>query len=230
MTETSDVPVRAATSMIVIADRPELEVLLLHRRKESIFVGGMVVFPGGAVDEGDGAAVSLVDGDPSVVGLAPDEARAHLVAGARETLEEVGLWVGLGDRVLISAARRSVEDGSIPLDEVVDPGSIAADRLPYAGHWVTPAGAPRRYDTRFFLAIVDPIDAEKAEPDGTEVIAIEWERPQVAFERLEHGDIEAIAPTVAFIAALAQFDRSQDVLAAARKGDLIDRDGGITTF
>ena len=57
--------VQPAASVMVIADRPGLEVLLLRRRAASAFVGGMIVFPGGAVDESDRSsnACRLVAGD-----------------------------------------------------------------------------------------------------------------------------------------------------------------------
>ena len=55
--------------------------------------------------------------------------------------------------------------------------SIAAgtDRLTYFGHWITPEGAVRRYDTRFFIAAAP--ERQVAAHDNREVIAHEWVRP-----------------------------------------------------
>ncbi|MEX2195392.1 MAG: NUDIX domain-containing protein [Thermoleophilaceae bacterium] len=48
-------PARPAASLIVLRDSPEgPEVLLVQRNPDARFMGGAWVFPGGAVDEGDG--------------------------------------------------------------------------------------------------------------------------------------------------------------------------------
>lgn len=52
----TDVPVRDAATVVVARDGIDgLEVLLLRRTPRAVFVGGAHVFPGGAVDPGDGA-------------------------------------------------------------------------------------------------------------------------------------------------------------------------------
>src|SRR5262245_4189023 len=69
---------RLATSVIVLRGGGEsLEVLLVQRNPASRFMGGAWVFPGGAVDAGDG------EGDAAL--------RA---AGVREVAEEAGIEVG----------------------------------------------------------------------------------------------------------------------------------------
>jgi hypothetical protein len=47
------VPIQDAATVILVDDRPDLEVLCLRRRAGSSFVGGMTVFPGGGVDPED---------------------------------------------------------------------------------------------------------------------------------------------------------------------------------
>ena len=50
-----EVPARPAASLIVLRDGPDgPEVLLVQRNPAARFMGGAWVFPGGAVDEGDG--------------------------------------------------------------------------------------------------------------------------------------------------------------------------------
>jgi 8-oxo-dGTP pyrophosphatase MutT (NUDIX family) len=68
---------RQAASVIVLRGGAEaLEVLLLRRNPAARFMGGAWVFPGGAVDAGDGAG-----GDDD----------AHRAAAVREVAEEAGL-------------------------------------------------------------------------------------------------------------------------------------------
>ncbi|MGE4651436.1 MAG: hypothetical protein AAEJ53_11165, partial [Myxococcota bacterium] len=51
-----EVPIRPAATVMLLADRPDLQVLLLRRRAGSDFVGGMTVFPGGGLDAEDAGA------------------------------------------------------------------------------------------------------------------------------------------------------------------------------
>ncbi|GAA3263465.1 hypothetical protein GCM10020258_28820 [Sphingomonas yabuuchiae] len=83
-------PIPAAT-LILMREGPDAdalpEVLMVERGAALAFLGGAMVFPGGRVDPGDHA---LVPAD------APDrEETAARIAAIRETIEEVGLGIGL---------------------------------------------------------------------------------------------------------------------------------------
>ena len=58
---------------------------------------------------------------------------------------------------------------------------LAVDGMHYFGHWITPLGAPRRYDTRFFLTAEPP--GQTPLHDDREVIASTWIRPVDALDR-----------------------------------------------
>lgn len=75
-------PVPAATVVVIreIADKTDLEVLLLRRNSKLIFHGGHWVFPGGRVDAAD------FESDDQTL-----EYRAALRAAVRETKEEAGI-------------------------------------------------------------------------------------------------------------------------------------------
>jgi 8-oxo-dGTP pyrophosphatase MutT (NUDIX family) len=68
------VPRQAATVILLRGGEESLEVLLVQRTPEARFMGGVWVFPGGAVDAGEGAG---------------DE--AHRAAAIRELEEEAGI-------------------------------------------------------------------------------------------------------------------------------------------
>ena len=77
-----DVPVRQAASVIVLRGGEEaLEVLLVQRTPKARFMGGVWVFPGGAVDahEGEGdtshrlAAVRELEEEAAITGIEPGE-------------------------------------------------------------------------------------------------------------------------------------------------------------
>jgi hypothetical protein len=83
----------------------------------------------------------------------------------------------------------------------------------YFSHWITPEGAPRRYDTRFFVARAP--EAQEPLHDDHEVIANVWIRPEAALERHRAGEFDLIFPTMRSLQALARFECTDDVLQAA---------------
>jgi 8-oxo-dGTP pyrophosphatase MutT (NUDIX family) len=70
------VPRRAATVIVLRGGSARLEVLMVQRTPKARFMGGAWVFPGGAVDSGEG------QGDA-----------AHRAAAVREVQEEAGLML-----------------------------------------------------------------------------------------------------------------------------------------
>lgn len=226
--------VQPAASVMVIADRPGLEVLLLLRRAASAFVGGMIVFPGGAVDESDRSsnARRIVAGDVDRALRGTGGSGAHIVAAVRETLEETGIWLGAEpERPL--AARQAIDAGERLLSDVASSASVNIEHIPHAGRWITPPGAPRRYDTQFFVARADHhgADLDHLEPDGREVVALEWSSPADAVRRTARGALAALEPTVVYLEALARYESAEEVIDAARRGRRTDhRRGDWTTI
>ncbi len=156
----------------------------------------MVVFPGGAVDDDDrGVKARSIVPRADVPGLDPGAAAAFLSAGLRETLEEVGIWVG----------------GDAPIDPL---------EFPHAGWWLTPVGATRRYDTHFFLARFRGGDVTA---DRQELSDAWWDRPAELLERVGTGELDAIYPTIQFLRSLARFSSVDQVITAANER-LVDRD------
>ena len=104
--------------MVIIDDRPDLHVLI-GRRRPGQFVGGMIVYPGGSVDDADwqlGPARC-----PGIVapGLSDADAAGYLHAAIRESREEVGLWPDAG-------------------------ASVAGDSFRAVGHWTLARRDARR--------------------------------------------------------------------------------------
>jgi 8-oxo-dGTP pyrophosphatase MutT (NUDIX family) len=215
------VPGPAATVLLVRDGVADLEVLLLERRPDSGFVPGAFVFPGGAVDPGDRAAelAAWADG--------PDDAEAsrqlgmaaggfaYRVAAIREAFEEAGVLLAHRDRTGaddLSPYRHALEQGEADLLEVCRRlgARLATSHLRSFAHWITPKGAPRRYDTRFFVAPMpsgyDPT------PDGSEVVSARWLSPTDALARSAEGVLPLILPTERCLHALVSFRRVDDLL------------------
>ncbi|HBX77750.1 MAG TPA: hypothetical protein DEG43_08895 [Acidimicrobiaceae bacterium] len=217
-----------------------LEVLMLRRNLQSDFVGGAYVFPGGAVDPED----AMVGTDSRVHGRSDSECSMKLglaaggsafwVAAIRESFEEAGLLAArhaTGESLSFSdpdtAAtfvedRKKVDVGSLSMAELCAAHdlSLELDRIHYFSRWITPLGAPRRYDTRFFVGLAP----ESQEPlhDDHEVIANEWVTPTEALARHEAGDFDLVFPTVRSLESLCRFDNAEDVLSHARRIDQVE--------
>jgi 8-oxo-dGTP pyrophosphatase MutT (NUDIX family) len=138
-------PRQAATVIVLRGGSEALEVLLVKRTPHARFMGGVWVFPGGAVDAGEG------EGDA-----------AHRVAAVRELQEEAGIvvadpgalvkfsrWITPAEVVVrfdthfFLAPMPDGQEPTIDGDEIVDQG------------WFTPAGALAAHE-RGEIALVFP--------------------------------------------------------------------------
>jgi 8-oxo-dGTP pyrophosphatase MutT (NUDIX family) len=232
----ADVPVQPAATLMLLDDRPDLQVLMLLRRRTSAFVGGMFVFPGGGVEADDaGAAVeALCPEIPAAdanrrLGL-PSGGLAYWVTAVRETFEEAGVLLARDPRAggcldlsdpatarRFAAHREAVDSGALPLAEVMrrEGLELAVGSLCYAARWITPPGPPRRYDTRFFVA---PLPAgQTAQHDDREAVQSQWMRPLEALERCAAGELAMLSPTLGMLRILAGFADSAEAIASAER-------------
>ncbi|MEI8049881.1 MAG: NUDIX hydrolase [Actinomycetes bacterium] len=223
----------AATVMLVRdADTGGIEVLMVKRNLNSDFVGGAYVFPGGAVDLADAGPAAEAhtagrsDSEASSILGVDTGGLAYWIAVLRELFEEAGILLattvdgqGLDLRGATAerfvAHRAEVNAGTRRfLDVVADEGlTLELANLHYFAHWITPEGAPRRYDTRFFVAPAPR--NQQAAHDAGEVIADEWINPSDALRRHREGDIELIFPTIKNLQAISRFETVDDLLGAA---------------
>lgn len=229
------VPVRDAATVLVLRDSPEgLEVLMLQRARAAAFAGGAHVFPGGAVDPLDGASElaercrGVTDELASArLGL-PAGGLAFYAAAVRECFEESGIL--LAERsdgspaVSDDAGRRRLADhrhalnqGSATFDEVcrAEALELTTDRMEYFSHWITPVGAPRRFDTRFFVA--EAPAGQAAVHDEGETIASRWIRPADALAFHTEGTFDLLLPTLENLTVLGRFGSAGEVLEASRR-------------
>jgi 8-oxo-dGTP pyrophosphatase MutT (NUDIX family) len=213
---------RAAATVVLLRDGPEgLEVYLQRRPVAMGFAGGLWVFPGGRVDDADrDPAVDASWAGPSPaawagrLGLGVDEARGHVVAGCRETLEEAGLLLATPSPgpAATAEARQELLVGEEGFAGVLARLGVRLDtaRLRYWAWWVTPEQEPRRYDTRFFMAGVPAgtsVTAHLAEVEGER-----WLPPAVA--AADQG-MPMLPPTRFTLRDLAPFTAVEEALAAA---------------
>ena len=51
--ETDDIPILPAATMVLLDERPDLQVLMLLRNDNSGFVASHTIFPGGVIEQDD---------------------------------------------------------------------------------------------------------------------------------------------------------------------------------
>jgi len=216
--ETDTVPILPASTMILIDDRPDLQVLMLLRNNSSGFVADHTIFPGGAIEEDDKNYIW----DDLVVGLTKEEAKTQLrtddarsfwIAAIRETIEEVGVLVGTHEIELLED-REIIEGGSENFSDVISQREISLDLsdIEPISRWVTPMGGTRRYDTYFFVA--QPFTSVTPQVDGKEAVEAFWIAPSEALKKWELGEMTMISPTLATLRQLESYENSDEVFTA----------------
>jgi glyoxylase-like metal-dependent hydrolase (beta-lactamase superfamily II)/8-oxo-dGTP pyrophosphatase MutT (NUDIX family) len=212
---------RLAATVVLLRDSPRgPEALLTRRRDDLRFMGGATVFPGGAVDDADldpaWERASSLSRAEAAAALGEDDggrALAFFVCALREAFEEVGWLEVVAGRA--GLARADADDGARWLRSCLAGDVILpADRLVPAGRWVTPEGAPVRFDTFFFVARAAP--GWEPAPDPAEVDGAWWQTPAAALERHAAGDLLMAPPTVEMLQRLVGHGDVSSLLASLR--------------
>jgi len=179
-------PVDAAGLILLRGRRDAPEILLGRRHAKTAFLPDIYVVPGGRVDRADHLPSGFQERPhPAVTkSLSIGTARpplAFLRAALRETHEETGLVIGGGK------AARAVAPSADIWQAYMAAGAVPAfDGLDYILRAITPAGSPRRYNTRFFLG--DGARAEGTLTGNGELLDLRW-WPAAALERLNIVDV-----------------------------------------
>lgn len=220
---------RDASTVVVVRDGDEgLEAYLLRRQQSMKFAPGMYVFPGGGVDTADASLDVPWAGDPPAVWAArfnttEEKARELVCAAVRETFEESGvLLAGPDEHSIVAdtsgpewqAARLALEAHEFSFAEfLLEQGLVLrTDLLGAWSHWITPTFEPRRFDTRFFVAVL---------PEGQSVGELPREADRAAWAPLarvlasvDAGEALMLPPTHITCSELSHL-AARDVLAAA---------------
>lgn len=204
---------RPASTVMLLRDQgtPEsLEIFLMRRHSAMDFVAGVMVFPGGGVDERDrGTNIGWYGPEPAWwaerlnvdVGLA----EALVCAAARETFEESGvLFAGAAEDsdILVDDAsvyreqRAALANNSLSFADFLRSEQLVlrADLLRPWANWVTPKEErTRRYDTYFFVGALP--QGQRADGENTESDRAFWSTPQAALDEFAEGRSFLLPPT-----------------------------------
>ncbi len=201
-----------------------LEVFMVVRHHQIDSFSGALVFPGGKLEEADGApSLRARCGGADKI----DDAELKFrVAGVREAFEECGVLLARkrGQRALIGAADlKGIEErwrAKLAKDEASIVDMVEAEDLeiatelmtPYA-HWITPTFVPKRFDTWFFLA--EAPEDQIALHDGSESTDSVWIGPQEAIEEAQAGKRTLVHATTKNLELLAEGKTVAGAISAA---------------
>ena len=208
MTGTHQTPAdaRRAASLMLLRDAggggpAGLEVLMMRRPERGDDLrSGACVFPGGVLEAADRAAHRWCLGpdDATVsaqLGLPAGEGGGldYMIAAVRESFEEVGVLLACrpdGSPVDLAPLaadlapwRLRLHRGEHDIGALCEAFDLRLDLrgLHYFSHWLTPPGVPKRFDTRFFVALAPA--GQQAVADRAEAVELMWTQPAAALAR-----------------------------------------------
>jgi len=227
---------RPAATIVLLRDGARgPEVFMLRRALEAKFVAGAYVFPGGRVDRADAEermarrVLGLTDAEASARMGLPAGGLAYWIAAARECFEEAGILLAVDDAgrpvdpgraAALGEYRAPLNAGELAFAEFLERERlfVPAREIAWYAHWITPPGRPRRFDTRFFVAVAP--EGQEGSHDEGETIDNVWTRPAEAIERGKRGEIELVFVTRNTLADLSRFARAADALAYAHRAEV----------
>ena len=218
--------IRAAATILLLRDQPELEVLMVKRHHQIDFASGALVFPGGKTHAGDQEPawadhVLRWDGFDA-------EQRGLRIAAIREVFEEAGILLAvrrngepIGGEACPMAVRQAVDAGTTHFLDVVRDLEARLDlgALTTFARWITPAIVPKRFDTWFY--VVKAPDDQLAACDGRETVDAEWIAPAEALRLAAAGERKVIFPTRMNLKLLAEAEGAADAVARAAGRTLV---------
>jgi len=205
-----------------------VDVFMLRRVATMAFAPLMMVFPGGGVDPRD-ADPNLPWAGPSpaewALTLVADEAFAQelVVAAVREVFEECGVLLAGIDAASVvgdvsgpqwQAERAALLSHQISFAQMLIRRGLVlrSDLLRARARWITPEFEPKRYDTRFFAAML-PV-GQIADDQTSEADHADWADPARLLRDYASGSALMLPPTLVCVEQLAAARSAAEFLAA----------------
>jgi 8-oxo-dGTP pyrophosphatase MutT (NUDIX family) len=195
---------RKAVSIIVCAPYKDQFKILMLKRSDFGFYGGLFVFPGGTLSPADEApewnCIAARTNDLSL-----------RICGIRETFEESGLLfttpvTGLSVSEREEWRLRILQD---PLHFIQFSRTTLrrpdVDSLLVWSRWLSPLHHPKRFDTTFYLRFVPEETMEEARADGKETIGVYWLTPQEILNKFKRKEITLLPPQYCQVTELASY-------------------------
>ena len=206
-----------------------VDVFMLRRAASMAFAPRMMVFPGGGVDPRD-ADPDLPWAGPTAkewaLTLVADEdtARELVVAAVREVFEECGVLLAGSDVDSVvgdvsggqwQAERAALLSHEISLSQMLIRRGLVlrSDLLRARARWITPEFERKRYDTRFFAAMLP--SGQVADDKTSEADHADWADPAGLLRDYVSGSALMLPPTVVCVEQVAAARSATEFLDAA---------------
>ncbi len=216
-----------AATVVLLRQRGEgPEAYLIRRHSAMPFAAGMYAFPGGTVDPRDYDPPVQWAGPPPAawaerLRCAEPLASALVCAAVRETFEESGvLLAGHTSETVVAdttaddweADRLAMVQHTLALAEFMKRRSLVlrSDLLAAFAHWITPEFEPRRYDTRFFVAVMP--EGQRTRDVSGEADRVIWLRPAAVLAGVDSGAMAMLPPTYVAMRDLTAIASASDAL------------------
>ncbi|HEX7722629.1 MAG TPA: MBL fold metallo-hydrolase [Pyrinomonadaceae bacterium] len=177
------------------------EVYWVKRSTKLAFLGGYRAFPGGQRES--------FDAEVRVLNCEDKERAAMISCAARELFEEVGVLLARGSKTLTVGQRASLfddlESKRVTWPQLLDHFGLQLDAndFTFAGRWLTPPFAPRRFDTWFFL-VNCPARQEPRVTEDSELESGEWIAARDAYEQWRRSEIIVVPPVLHVVKTLSE--------------------------
>jgi 8-oxo-dGTP pyrophosphatase MutT (NUDIX family) len=220
-----EAPQPSATIVLARAAPGAPELFLVHRHSRASF-GASYVFPGGVLEREDCAA-------PDFTGDLPADAANRclgLISGGldyycaaiRELFEETGVLLAhrCGEplpRGSLERSRGLLNAGRLRWPDFLRENglTLSCEALHYFAWWITPRALPRRYSTRFFLAVLP--EGQEASHDGRELTDSRWTTAAAAIDASHRRELTLPLPTLTTLRDLAELEGLPALLEWARR-------------
>ncbi len=215
-------PLREASTIILAREKKGLlEIYLLKRSTKSGFMGGLYVFPGGAVDlcDRDDSWHQHLDLSSEQIKqqlgsshFPVDTARGFAIAAIRETLEEAGVFIASGrnktfediEDMALYRLKKDLSSSWFKTKIMAENWILSLSSLGRWSHWITPKLMKKRFDTRFFIVLMPK--GQTCVPDNFETKHGVWLAPRKALEQNLEARTPLSPPTVVTLTQLLKFN------------------------
>jgi 8-oxo-dGTP pyrophosphatase MutT (NUDIX family) len=151
-------------------------------------------------------------------------ARALVCAAVRETFEESGVLLAgpTPDTVVDDTTgddwerdRSALVDRELSFADFLHRRDLVlrADLLAAWAHWITPVFEPKRFDTRFFVAVLP--QGQVTRDVSTESDRVGWMRPQEAIASVDERRMQMLPPTYVTVMDMAGLKTPEESLQVA---------------